>query len=73
MKLGSYLKLDVRYSRPFEILDRIGLIAYEIAFPSSVKYHNVFRIYLLKKYVHDPNLVIDWDFIQVKLEGYIEV
>ena len=25
--------------------------------------------FLFKKYVHDPNHVIDWDVIQVKPEG----
>ena len=31
--------------------------------------HNVFHVSLLKRYVHDPNHVINWDVIQVELEG----
>jgi hypothetical protein len=31
--------------------------------------HNVFHVSLLKKYVHDPNHVIDWHMIQVETEG----
>jgi hypothetical protein len=35
--------------------------------------HNVFHVSLLKKYVHDPNHVIDWNLIWVELEGDFQV
>ena len=35
--------------------------------------HNVFHVSLYKKYVHDPNLLIDWNVIQVELEGEFQV
>jgi hypothetical protein len=35
--------------------------------------HNVFHVSLLKKYVHDPNHVIDWHLIQVETEGDFQV
>ena len=31
--------------------------------------HTVFHVSLLKKYVHDPNYVIDWNVVQVEPEG----
>ena len=34
---------------------------------------NVFHVCLLKKYVHDPNNVINWNLIQVELEGDFQV
>jgi hypothetical protein len=58
-KLGSYIKLVARFYGPFEILERIGLVAYMPRFPSSMNVHNVFHVSLLKKYVHDLNHVID--------------
>ena len=59
LKLGSYKKLAARYCiGPFNILSRIGLVAYELALPPNIKAHNVF-LYLLNKYVHDPNHIID--------------
>ena len=35
--------------------------------------HNVFHVSLFKKYVHDPNHVIDWNVIQVEHEGEFQV
>jgi hypothetical protein len=69
LKLGSFPKLAVRYCGPFEILERIGHVAYMLAFPASMHIHNVFHVSLLKKYVLDPNHVIDWTVIQVEHEG----
>jgi hypothetical protein len=48
-----------QFCGPFEILDRMGPIAYRVALPSTVKAHNVFHVSLLKKYVHDSNHIID--------------
>jgi hypothetical protein len=65
LKLGSCTKLATRLCHPFEILDKIGLVAYMLAFPTSMNVHNAFHVSLLKKYVHDPNHVIDCILIQV--------
>jgi hypothetical protein len=73
LRLGSYPKLAVRYYGPFEILEKIGPIAYMIAFPASMRVHNVFHVSLLKKYVPDPNHIIDWNVIQVEHEGHLWV
>jgi hypothetical protein len=73
LKLGSCTKLAARYCGPFEILDRIGPVAYMLALPVSMKVHNVFHVSLLKKYVHDPNHVVDWHLIQVETEGDFQV
>jgi hypothetical protein len=35
--------------------------------------HDVFHVSLLKKYVHDPNHVINWNLIQVEPEGDFQV
>ena len=69
LNLGSCAKLSPIYCGPFEMLERIGPIAYRLALLASTRAHNVFHVSLLKKYVHDPDHVIDWDVSRVEPEG----
>jgi hypothetical protein len=63
LKLGNCSKLATHYCGPFEILERIGPVAYIIALPASMSIHNVFHVSFLKKYIPDVNHVIDWNVI----------
>jgi hypothetical protein len=63
LKLGNCSKLAARYCGPFEILERIGLLAYMFALPASMTVHNVFHVSLLKKYIPNANHIIDWNVI----------
>ncbi|GFS42479.1 hypothetical protein Acr_00g0080050 [Actinidia rufa] len=52
-------KLKPRYIGPFEVLQRIGTVAYRIALPPELSHvHDVFHVSMLRKYVHDPTHVI---------------
>jgi hypothetical protein len=44
-----------------------------LALPTSMFIHNVFHVYFLKKYVPDASHVIDWNVIEVELEGKFQV
>jgi hypothetical protein len=67
--LGCCQKLATIYCGPFEILEKIGPISYMLSFSISMRVNNVFHVLLLKKYVFDPNHIIDWTVIQVENEG----
>ena len=66
---SSCAKLAPRYCGPFEVLERVVPIAYKLALRSHIKVHDVFHVSLLKKYVHYPTHVIDWNVIQVEPKG----
>ena len=61
------------YCGPFEILAKVGPVAYQLALPPNIKVHNVFHISILKRYVHYVSHVIDWNVIQVEPEGKFQV
>ena len=73
LNLGSCAELSPRYCGSFEVLERIGPVAYGLAFAARTRAHNVFHVSLLKKYVHDPNHVINLDVIQVEPEGEFQI
>jgi hypothetical protein len=73
LKLGKCSKLAACYCGPFEILERIGLVAYMISLLASTSVHNVLHVSLLKKYIPDVNHVIDGNVIQVEKDGAFEV
>jgi hypothetical protein len=73
LSLACFPKLAVRYCGPFEILEKIGPVAYMLSFPTSMRVQNVFYVSLLKKYVPKPNHIIDWTMIEVEQEGDLQV
>eukprot|EP00253_Pinus_taeda_P003500 PITA_03500 len=66
-------KLAPQYCGPFQILAKVGPIAYHLALPSHMRIHNVFHVSVLRNDVYDPKHVINWQAIQVEPEGEIQV
>lgn len=53
-------KSSPRYMGPFEILERVGIIAYMVALsPQLSTMHDIFCIFMLRTYVSDPLHVLD--------------
>ncbi|KAL5570666.1 hypothetical protein UlMin_027241 [Ulmus minor] len=66
MRFGKKGKLSPRFIGPFEILERVGKVAYKLALPPELSsVHNVFHVSMLKKYVSDPSHVLEHEPIQV--------
>ena len=66
VRFGKRGKLSPRFIGPFEILKRVGTIAYRLTLPPSMSsVHEVFHVSMLRKYT--PNLVhvVDWGQIEV--------
>ncbi|GJV21609.1 reverse transcriptase domain-containing protein [Tanacetum coccineum] len=63
---GKKGKLAPRYVGPFEILERIGLIAYRLRLPKELSsVHDTFHVSNLKKCLADANLHVPLDKIKV--------
>ncbi|KAA0061277.1 pol protein [Cucumis melo var. makuwa] len=59
-------KLSPRFVGPFEVLERIGPVAYRLALPPSLStVHDVFHVSMLRKYVADPMHVVDFGPLQI--------
>ncbi|TYK11561.1 DNA/RNA polymerases superfamily protein [Cucumis melo var. makuwa] len=59
-------QLSPRFVGPFEILERIGRVAYRLALPPSLStVHDVFHVSMLRKYVSDPSHVVDYEPLEI--------
>ncbi|KAA0061194.1 pol protein [Cucumis melo var. makuwa] len=59
-------KLSPRFVRSFEMLERIGSVAYHLALPPSFSIvHDVFHVSMLRRYVVDPTHVVDFEPLQI--------
>ena len=73
IKFGKQGKLSPRYIGPFEILERVGTVAYRLALsPSLSSVHEVFHVSMLWKYTPDPTHVVDWGGIVVDTDETFE-
>ncbi|KAA3477301.1 Integrase, catalytic core [Gossypium australe] len=62
-------KLSSRFIGFYEILERIELVAYQIALPSKLeKIHNVFHVSMLQRYRSDPSHVLSPNEIELQLD-----
>ncbi|XP_073131928.1 uncharacterized protein [Henckelia pumila] len=66
MRFGKRGKLSPRFIGPFEILGRIGTLAYHVALPPSLAaVHNVFHVSMIRKYISNPSHILDFEPLQL--------
>ena len=66
MRFGSKGKLSPRYIGPYEIVERVGPLAYRLALPPELaKIHNVFHVSMLRRYKSDPSHVLKDSEVEV--------
>ena len=66
VRFGKRGKLSPRFIGPFEILERVGTVAYRLALSPSISgVHEVFHVSMLRKFTPDPAHVVDWGQIEV--------
>ncbi|KAL6194997.1 hypothetical protein ACLB2K_030619 [Fragaria x ananassa] len=59
VRFGKRGKLSPRYIGPYEIIERVGSLAYRLALPPELaRIHNVFHVSMLRKYISDPSHVL---------------
>ena len=67
LRFGKKGKLSPRFIGPYEILERIGPVAYRLALPLELaKLHNVFHVSMLRKYRYDESHILPVQGIQVQ-------
>ena len=66
-------KLSPRYIGPFEVLERVGTVAYRLALPPSLSsVHKVFHVSMFRKYTPDPTHIVDLGELVVDADGTFE-
>ncbi|GKE53670.1 hypothetical protein Tco_1488826 [Tanacetum coccineum] len=74
LRFGKKGKLAPRYVGPFEILVRIGLVAYRLRLPEELNsVHDTFHVLNLKKWLADASFHVPLDEIKVdKTHCFVE-
>ncbi|XP_070050660.1 uncharacterized protein [Nicotiana tomentosiformis] len=66
MRFGKNGKLSPRFIGQFEVLRRVGEVAYELSLPPSLSgVHPVFLVSMLRKYHADRLHVLDYSMVQL--------
>ncbi|XP_073025189.1 uncharacterized protein [Primulina eburnea] len=66
MRFGKKNKLSPRVIGPFEIIEKIGILAYRVTLPLMLAgVQNVFHISMMRKYMSNPSHVLNHEPLQL--------
>jgi hypothetical protein len=67
MRFGEKGKLSLRFVGPLKVTQRVGKLAYRIALPPYLAgMHDNFHISMLRKYIPNPDLVVEYEPLEIE-------
>ena len=67
MRFGKNGKLNPRFIGPYEVIEKVGPVAYRLALPPDLeKIHNVFYVSMLRRYRSDLSHVVSTETIELR-------
>ena len=67
LRFGRRGKLSPRFIGPYEIVSKVGLVAYKLKLPPALsKIHDTFHVSMLRKYIPNPSHVMREQLVQLK-------
>ena len=67
MRFGEKGKLSPRFIGPYEVIEKVGPVAYILALPPELEnIHNVFYVSMLRRYQLDPSHVVSSKTIELR-------
>ena len=65
--MGKNGKLSLRFIGPYEVIEKVGPVAYWLALPPKLeKIHNVFHVSMLRRYMSDLSHVVSSKTIELR-------
>ena len=67
LRFGRRCKLSPRFIGPYEIVSKVGPVAYKLKLPPELsRIHDTFHVSMLRKYIPYPSLVLKEQPVQLK-------
>ena len=67
MRFGKKGKLSPRFIGPYEVIEKVGPVAYRLALPPDLeKIHNVFHVSMLRRYRSDPTHIVSSETTELR-------
>ena len=67
MRFEKKGKLGPRFISPYEVIEKVGPVAYRLALPPDLeKINNVFHVSMLRRYRSDPSHIVSSETIELR-------
>ena len=67
MRFGRKGKLSPRFIGSYEVIEKVGPVAYRLALPPELeKIHNVFHVSMLRRYRSNPSHMVSLEIIELR-------